>query len=168
VLAYSPSDVIESIRKAKNLNSAVKNFLKREVAGDAKAAQFAKDLRAAFEAKLPERGQAFIEKNLTAHEVHLLSIIRYAYAEGLAQIVEAVATQHADNFAKTYTPGTETISVTDKKNFEGILTQVVKSLSNELSTRQIPANNFMKNAVLVFLLEPQVFREAQKLFAKLS
>jgi hypothetical protein len=168
VLTYSPQNVVESLRNAKNLNAAVKNFLKREVGGDAKIGQFAKDLRAAFESRLPERAEQFVSKALPNQEIPLLSIVRYAYAEGLAQIVESIANEHADNFAKTYAAKNDGIELVDKKNFEAILTKVANSLGDLLTSQSIPKNNFMKNAVLLFLLEPEVFKAAVPLFQKLS
>lgn len=168
MLTYSPQNVVESLRNAKNLNAAVKNFLKREVGGDAKVGQFAKDLRSAFESRMTERADNFIAKALPSQEIPLLSIVRYAYAEGLAQIVESIANEHADNFAKTYAAKNDGIELVDKKNFEAILSKVVTSLGNLLTSHNIPNNNFMKNAVLLFLLEPEVFKAAMPLFQKLS
>lgn len=158
MLSYTPEDVVASLRGAKNLNAAVKNFLKKDVGNDARIAQFAKELRAAFESPLKQRADLFIRQSLPQSEIPLIGVVRYCYVDGISAVVEQIAAQYAEEFGATYQQSVDGVEIKDRATFERIISEVVGGLGQRLEAQKLPASNFMKNAVLMFLFEADVLK----------
>lgn len=159
MLPYTKEDVVAALRGAKNLNAAVKNFLKKETGGDAKLAHFAKELRAGFESRIEGRAESTAARAMVENEGALYAVLKHAYAEGIVANIERIVEVHADKFSATYEPGAKGITVKDRKNFSSIIHQVIGELDTLLAEQQMPVSNLMKNTVLAYLFEPDVLKE---------
>lgn len=147
---------------AKNVNSAVKNFLKREGNTNPALARFAKDFRTAATSGRAESLQAFVAKHYPAQELPLLVIARYAHSEFVEQVAYQIIDQHAEAFNKTYSSSEDGVTVKDEKEFLAIVKQVLKTINDSLKSKELPQSNFMRRIVAMSVFDEQVFAEVLK------
>jgi len=149
---------------AKNLNAALKNFLKKEGRGGSQVVSFAKEFRNAVASGRPAAVSAFIEQNYTKRDPLFVGLIRYVHPQAVESIVLKVFETYAEDFNGTYSKGQDGVQVTDGNKFLEISKAVVSEIESGLVAAELPVSNFMKNSVMVCIFESDVLREV---FAKL-
>jgi hypothetical protein len=159
MLPTTVSDVQEAFGSAKNLNAALKNFLKRESRSGEQVASFAKDFRAAVSTGRAAAINAFIEKNYPRKEVYFLGVARYAFPELVESCVGRIIDQHAEAFNKTYERLEQGISIKDAKKFASIVREVHEIVKGDLQIAELPVNGFLENALLSSVFEIDVLTE---------
>lgn len=166
MLNYTPQDIVTALRGAKNLNSAVKNILKKEVGSDAKGARFVKDLKSAFESPIETQGLAFIERTLPTYELHLYRVFRYAYPEAVLKVSDQITSTYADEFNGTYTKAGNKIEVTNRTVFERIVREVGAMLPKLLTESNVPVSGFALKSLLFCIFDAEVLTEVLPLFGE--
>ncbi len=162
MLQTTIDEVEQSFVAAKNLNAALKNFLKREGTSNPQAAAFAKDFRAAAGSGKAPAIRAFLERNYPKRELYCVGVARYAYPELVESTVSKIIDAHADTFNATYERGEGQISVKDAATFKKIVKEVDTLIEHGLSGTEAPSTNFMKNMLLASVFEPDVLAEVFK------
>ena len=162
MLETTVDEVTIALTGAKNLNSALKSFLKREGTQTPQVASFAKEFRGAVSSGRPEPVRLFIEANYEKRPMYFLGLARYAYPELIESVVGQIIEQHADTFNSTYERAEQGIKVTDAKAFGSIVKSVAQMIDDGLKTSNVPASNFMRNAVMASVFEPDVLTEVLK------
>ncbi len=121
MLPTTIDEIEQGFCKAKNLNSALKGFLKREGSANPQAASFAKDFRAAAGSGKAPAIRAFVERNYPKREIFFVGLARYAHPELVESVVGRIIDTHADAFNATYDRGEDGIKVTDAATFKKIV-----------------------------------------------
>ena len=148
-------DVVGAFLAAKNPNSAVKNFLKKEKSSSA-IARLAKDFKVAAASNRPEALKEFVSRNLSGNEEIFLAIARYAHIEFVSSTVEEIISKYADRFNATYEKKEAGINVTDKKGFSSIVKEVATLVESGLKKSELPVTEFMKQSVIGYVFEEDV------------
>lgn len=159
MLEYNLNDLVQALDGAKNINAALKKFLKNEVSTDQKSSRFVKDLRTICASKVPNIKTEFLGDKLPTFEPHLLGIIRYAYAEQTAAITSQITEKYADDFNTTYEEKEDGIVVKDPAKFNKIAKQVVAEIETGLKEKELPVSPLMKNVMLFHIFDPAVLKE---------
>lgn len=162
MLETNVEEVTTALTSAKNLNAALKSFLKREGTQTPQVASFAKEFRGVVSSGRPEPVRLFIEQNYDKRPMYFLGVARYAYPELIEAVVGQIIEQHAENFNKTYDRVEQGIKVTDAKGFAAIVKNVAQMIDDGLTTSGAPASNFMRNAIMASVFEPDVLTEVLK------
>ncbi len=162
MLPTTIEEVEQSFLKAKNLNSALKNFLKREGTANPQAAAFAKDFRAAAGSAKAPAMRAFLERNYPKREIFFVGIARYAHPELVESTVGKIIDTHAEAFNATYERGEGGVTVKDAATFKKIVKSVDELIGQGLASAEVPQSNFMRNALLASVFEPEVLAEVLK------
>lgn len=162
MLETNAEEVTVALTSAKNLNAALKSFLKREGTQTPQVASFAKEFRGVVSSGRPEPVRLFIEQNYDKRPMYFLGVARYAYPEVIESVVGKIIEQHAETFNKTYDRAEQGIKVTDSKGFTTIVKNVSQMIDDGLKTSGAPASNFMRNAVMASVFEPDVLTEVLK------
>jgi hypothetical protein len=155
-------EVENAFASAKNLNAALKSFLKREGRGGPQIASFAKDFRNAVGTGRPAAVKFFIEQNYSKREVLFVGLIRYVFPEAVESIVTKIFDTYADEFNTTYTKSEGGMTVTNPARFKEIAKSVVGLVEEGLRGAELPVSNFMKNSLLVCVFESDVLQEVFK------
>lgn len=155
-------EVENAFASAKNLNAALKSFLKREGKGGPQIASFAKDFRNAVGTGRPAAVKFFIEQNYSKREVLFVGLIRYVFPEAVESIVTKIFDTYADEFNTTYTKSEGGMTVTNPPRFKEIAKAVVSLVEEGLRGAELPVSNFMKNSLLVCVFESDVLQEVFK------
>ena len=158
MLTTTVEEVEAAFAEAKNLNSALKKFLKRESQGNASVERFAKDFREAVSSGSDPAIKLFIQRNFPKHETYFLALVRYAYPELFATTIAKIHEAHADEFNMSYEPLDDGIRVTDESKFSSVVKQVHIAIEAALKENGLPASNFMKKSFLLGIFEPKVVR----------
>jgi hypothetical protein len=132
---------------AKNLNSALKKFLRVEGTSSPQVNAFAKEMRGAVARGRPEVVRSFIEKNFPKREVYFLGVARYAHAELFEATIGEIFNSYAAAFAR-------------------IVASVLEVIESKLAAATLPASNFLRNAFLISIFEPAVLAEVLKVVKK--
>ena len=162
MLDTTVDEVTTALTSAKNLNSALKSFLKREGTQTPQVAVFAKEFRVVVSSGRPEPVRLFIEQNYDKRPMYFLGLARYAYADLVETIVGKIIEQHADTFNTTYERAEQGIKVTDAKTFAVIVQSASQMIDDGLATSGAPTSNFMRNAIMASVFEPDVLTEVLK------
>ena len=162
MLPTTIDEIEQGFCKAKNLNSALKGFLKREGSANPQAASFAKDFRAAAGSGKAPAIRAFVERNYPKREIFFVGLARYAHPELVESVVGRIIDTHADAFNATYDRGENGIKVTDAATFKKIVKEVDSIIEQGLKGAELPPSNFMKSVLLASVFEPDVLGEALK------
>ena len=157
-------EVEGAFASAKNLNAALKSFLKREGRGGPQIPSFAKDFRSAVGTGRPAAVKFFIEQNYSKREVFFVGLIRYVFPEAVESIVTKIFDTYADEFNTTYSKSDDGVTVTNPARFKEISASVVGLVEDGLRGAELPVNNFMKNSLLVCVFESDVLQEVFKQF----
>ncbi|MEN9845676.1 MAG: hypothetical protein RIS36_823 [Pseudomonadota bacterium] len=162
MLETTVDEVTTALAGAKNLNSALKTFLKREGTQTPQLATFAKEFRGVVSGGRPEPVRLFIEENYEKRPMYFLGLARYAYPELIETVVGRIIEQHADTFNTTYERAEQGIKVTDAQAFDSIVKSVAQMIDEGLTSSNVPASNFMRNAIMASVFEPDVLTEVLK------
>jgi hypothetical protein len=162
MLETTVDEVTTALTGAKNLNAALKSFLKREGTQTPQVASFAKEFRGVVSSGRPEPVRMFIEQNYEKRPMYFLGLARYAYPELIETVVGKIIEQHAETFNATYERAEQGITVTDAKGFGSIVKSVAQMIDDGLKSESLPASNFMRNAVMASVFEPDVLTEVLK------
>ena len=168
MLDTNVEEVTVALTGAKNLNAALKSFLKREGAQTPQVASFAKEFRGVVSHGRPEPIRLFIEQHYDRRPMYFLGVARYAYPEVIEGVVGKIIEQHAETFNKTYERAEQGIKVTDAKGFGSIVKNVAQMIDEGLKAAGAPTSNFMRNAVMASVFEPDVLIEVLKVVAPAS
>ncbi len=156
MLECTVDDIYDVLVKAPNINSAVKNFLKKEAKKGQPSEKFAKSLRDAFGSKNEERAKRFIDDSMTPHMSYIYSITCYAYFEFVSKLAEAIVNKFADDFNSTFEIVDEKVNFKDEKKFKTISEQALKIINENLNEFGFTDSNFMKNVALISVFERPV------------
>jgi hypothetical protein len=162
MLETNVEEVTVALTSAKNLNAALKSFLKREGTQTPQVATFAKEFRGVVTSGRPEPVRVFIEQNYEKRPMYFLGVARYAYPELIEAVVGKIIEQHAETFNTTYERADEGIKVTDAKAFGAIVKSVSQMIDEGLKASGAPTSNFMRNAIMASVFEPDVLTEVLK------
>ena len=162
MLPTSIDEITECFARARNLNAALKSFLKREGTSNPQAASFAKDFRSAAGSGKEEAIRVFVERHYPKREVFFTGLARYAHPEVVESVVGTIIDTHADRFNATYERGDEGISVKDDATFKKIVKDVNQIIEKGLVSAELPTSNFMKNTLLASVFEVDVLGEVLK------
>lgn len=156
---YTSDDIYTAFEAAPNLNSALKNFLKREIRKGDPAEKFVKSLRKLAGSGNAAAMKAFFEKSLPVYHQHILLLAGYANADAVNAISETVIEAHAETFNETYDTSEDGISIKDREGFESIVGNVDTMLSNGIKEHGLPESPFMKLVLVNSIFEDQVMAE---------
>jgi len=162
MLETNVEEVTVALTSAKNLNAALKSFLKREGTQTPQVATFAKEFRGVVTSGRPEPVRVFIEQNYEKRPMYFLGVARYAYPELIEAVVGKIIEQHAETFNTTYERAEQGIKVTDAKAFGAIVKSVSQMIDEGLKASGAPTSNFMRNAIMASVFEPDVLTEVLK------
>jgi hypothetical protein len=162
MLETNVDEVTVALTSAKNLNAALKSFLKREGTQTPQVATFAKEFRGVVTSGRPEPVRVFIEQNYDKRPMYFLGVARYAYPELIEAVVGKIIAQHAETFNTTYERADQGIKVTDAKAFGAIVKSVSQMIDEGLKSSGAPTSNFMRNAIMASVFEPDVLTEVLK------
>lgn len=161
IFAFSAEDALAAFRAAPNVNSAIKNFLKRQTQPDPHGTRFVKDLKAALASSRDESALSFIEKNLSRFSPHLLAVGAYAFNELVESISTEIVETHADQFNETYEADeharetSPAIKVKDEAAFARIMKVAVGEVEAALA-QQSNSSPFLRAIVLNSIFEQSV------------
>lgn len=156
MLPYSVSDVLAALDGAKNVNSALKKFLKNEVRSDPKSERFIKDLKIVLASKDSARRENFIGKSVPVFEPHLFVLTRYAYAAETGAVADEITTRFAEEFNATYELGEDGFKFRDEKAFTRIVKDVMNLIEDGLKKQGVPLSGFSKNVMLHHIFDREV------------
>ena len=161
MLPFTNEDAVAVLMKAPNLNSALKNFLKREIKAGDPAGRFIKDLKSLSSSIQIKPFEDYVAQSRPAFDNHLLVIGKYAQVDQVNNIVGLIVEQYAEDFNSSYqteelAEGAQKIAVTDKPKFEKIVKAAVDIISKEQATAGYPDSNFFKNLVLLSVFDRPV------------
>jgi hypothetical protein len=163
MLATTSQEIVQAFASAKNLNAALKNFLKREGRGGGEAVQsFAKSFRNGVVGRKPEALVAFVEANYPKREVLFMGLVRYAHADLVESTVGEIIDKHADRFNTTYERSGDEIKVTNRAEFDSTVKDVVAIIDRSLAAAEVARTNFLVNSIVASVFEPDVLREVYK------
>jgi len=162
MLPTTVQDVQAAFGSAKNLNAALKNFLKRESRSGDQVVSFAKDFRAAVGTGRQVAVSAFIEKNYPRKEVFFLGVARYAFPELVESCVGRIIDRYAEAFNQTYERTEQGITIKDAKTFGSIVREVHQLVKGDIQAAELPVNGFLENALLSSVFEIDVLTEVMK------
>lgn len=165
MLPTTSTELSQAFSAAKNLNAALKNFLKREGNNGAQVVAFAKDFRNAVSGGKSVAIQFFIEKNYPTKEMYFMGVARYAFPEVIESTVGEIIERYADEFNATYIRDEQGISIKDAKAFGRIVAEVKAMIEAQLRAAEVPTNNFMQNSLLASVFEIDVLAEVMKVLS---
>jgi len=159
VFSFSSEDVVGTLKKSPNINSAIKNFLKRQAAqGGESSARFAKDLRDKILSKQDSSALLFVDKNVEKFAPHLLAIGAYAHAELVDSVAGKIVTKYADDFNATYSSNGEEVTITNQDKFNTIMTNAASEIDADLKTGGFEDSQFLRAIVLNAIFEQPVLK----------
>lgn len=162
MLETNVDEINGALAAAKNLNAALKKFLRIEGTSSPQVNAFAKDFRGAVARGRPEAVRGFIEKNFPKREVYFLGVVRYAHAEFFESVLADVFNEYADRFNATYEKTASGVKLSNEKEFSSIAKAVVGMIGERIKTANLPESNFLKKAMLVSIFEQDVLGEVLK------
>ena len=87
----------------------------------------------------------FIENNFESHKQYFIVVARYAYLTLIGPAVDQIVTHYGDEFNATYEHAGEGITITNKDQFNKIVTKVLEIIEATLKEANLAPTNFMKN-----------------------
>ncbi len=157
MLECTAEDIAQCLKKAPNINSAIKNFLKREVKKGDPAEKFAKSLRTVMSAPTEGAALKFVEESLPKFQNHLYSVACYAYYEFVSQLAGSVVEKYADDFNATFEINEEgQLKYKDETKFKTISDKALEILRKGLNDAGFGGSPFMKNVTMISIFERPV------------
>ncbi len=159
---FDATHVVDAFTRAKNLNSAVKAFLKHQGSKqDPKSVRFAKDLREVVQSGSAERIKGLVTSQFDSHRDTLISVAACAHTELITEIIGKIADTYSEEFNATYSHDGEVIKVIEAKNFEKIAKDAIKQIDSTLKERGWQDTNFLKAVVVNQLFDSPVLVELE-------
>ncbi len=158
MFSFTTEDVVGSLKRAGNINAALKNFLKREVRRGDPAERFVKDLREVMLGKDEARVHNYIEKKRPGFDSHLIAIGSYAHSEMVMNLSNQIVEKYADRFNATYETQTDDIAVKDKKEFDAIMQEVSSLISKNIKDAGFGESVFMQSVVFSTVFDRPVLK----------
>lgn len=158
MFSFTTEDVVGSLKRAENINSALKHFLKREVRRGDPAERFVKDLREVMLGKDENRAFSFIEKKRPDFDSHLIAIGSYAHSEMVMSLANQIVEKYADTFNATYEVKDDDIALKDKGAFETIMKEVSDIVSKNLKGAGFGDSVFMQSVVFSTVFDRPVLK----------
>lgn|GEM_PF-918289 len=162
MLSTTVENVHLAFQAAKNLNAALKNFIKREGASGAHVVSFAKDFRSVASSGKDQLVQRFIERHFPAKEFLFLGVARYAFPELVESSVGRIVDTYAEEFNATYEKTEGGISVTHAAVFRKIAREVLSNIRADIKAAGFGPNPFLENTLLSSVFEIDVLAEVLK------
>lgn len=160
---FQAAHVVDAFRRAPNLNSAIKTFLKLQSnAADPKAVRFAKDLREAVQNGGTEKLARLVTTHFDSQRDVLLAIGACAHVELINDLISTIAEEYSDEFNSTYRLDSNSIEVTDSAKFEKIARDAFTKIASELRNADWEETSFISAAAATQLFEPLVLGELRK------
>ncbi|MBN8549963.1 MAG: hypothetical protein J0M12_11665 [Deltaproteobacteria bacterium] len=156
MLPFTTQDAVSVLKKSDNLNSALKNFLKREIRNGDPAARFVKDLRELSDSSNTTRLESYIDRNRAKFELQLVAVGAHAHPNLVESIAAKVTEKYADTFNETYKLEEEKIEVTDKKGFDQIVKQALTLIDEDLKAAGFGDSPYIKNSVMLAIFDKRV------------
>lgn len=156
MLECSAEDIAQSLKKAPNINAAIKNFLKREVKKGDPAEKFAKSLRSAISSPGDGVALKFVEDSLPKFQNHLYSVACYAYYEFVSELAGSVVEKYADDFNATFEINEGQLKYKDEGKFKTISDKALEILRKGLNDAGFGGSPFMKNVTMISIFERPV------------
>ena len=160
---YKSTDVLNVFKRSRNINAAVKNFLKKEVKNNPELERFAKNFRSAQTSGDDARALSFIEKYLEVEPRYFLALGGYAHVDFVTKVSEAVVTNHADAFNATYELTETEVEIKNKKEFERIAKAALAQIDGELKTYELADSPFMRSVVTNAIFDDRVLTHVEAL-----
>ena len=156
MLAFTTADAVSVLKKSNNLNSALKNFLKREIRPGDQAARFVKELRDLIDSPNPTRMESYIESARPKFERQLVAIGSYAHSNTINVILNPIAEKYADEFNQTYTSSEQGIKVTNQKKFDEIVKAALSQIDQGLAQNGFGDSKYLKNCAMLSIFDAGV------------
>lgn len=163
-LNYSNTDVVSALKSCPNINAALKNLLKKDIQANKELARVVKDLRDICQApKNEQRLEAFVDRHIKKYPHIFQAVVRYGHFDKIDAITAPAIEQHAEQFNATYQNQEQSITITDRKRFDSIASQVISDFRKQLTGQQLPSDDFMLSVLITTLFDPQVVPEIEAL-----
>ncbi len=156
MLECSATDIHNCLRKATNINAAVKNFLKREVKKGDPSEKCAKTLKDIFGSQDQARSLDFVATSMPKFLNHLYSIACYAYFEPIGKLASSVVEKYADDFNATFEVQNNILAYKNEGEFKRISDEALSILRSGLKDMGFDDSPFMKNVTLLSIFERPV------------
>jgi hypothetical protein len=88
--------------------------------------------------------------------MYFLGVARYAHSDFFEGVIGDIFNQYADPFNATYERADSGVKMLDEKAFRSIVKDVEGMISERIKAAALPPSNFLKNAMLVSIFEPDV------------
>ncbi len=162
MLETTIDDTVQTFLSARNLNAALKNFLKQEAKPDNDVERFSKDFRTIVSQGRPAMIRTYIEKNIADNEILFLALVRYAHPEFFTGTIQHVIDTYADTFNQTYERKDELLVVKDKTAFKAIVKSVDEFITSSLQKADMGSSLFVRKSLLVNIFDADVLEEVVK------
>jgi hypothetical protein len=160
---FSPADLEELrtlILRSKNLNSAVKSYLKHEVEKQAKEIRFLKAIRKVSLPTQKKQLMHFLEQCTDEYAIALFILVRHAYFHVLSPVLEEVIREKAEVFNATYTSHGDEITIKDEKTFQSVVQEVSKMLDDALAKEGFGGSKMLHKIFMHLLYDAAVVEHA--------
>ncbi len=147
---------------AKNLNAAIKKYLKTDALKGSSEEKFLKKLKSLQSLKNPDSFLNFIEKTEEDKLECLENLTRYAYSDLIDNLVEEIIEKHSEDFNKTYSAGVSEIKIEDEDSFVEIAKAVEKKIYTEIKNANIESADFMKDVISGSIYDGGILIEIRK------
>lgn len=162
MFTYTYPEIAASLTRAKNLNAAIKKFIKHEGRAGGDTVKFAKEVKATFVDRRAAGGEKLFERYLPKYENHLLLLAAYAHADFVQKTVNQIIDQYADAFNSTYERSEQGVNVTNQAEFSRIVKASFEIINAELKAYEFADCPFMKNVVMISIFDMNVIPEVFK------
>lgn len=158
---YQPQEIVDCFAKAKNINAAVKAFLKRDAKRGEPSERFAKEAKKVL-VERPKEALNFVTSQLAQSEPFFYALAGHAHMTLVGSIAQEIVEKYADEFNDTYEIKNEQLKVTNKARFDAITKDVISKIETGLSSNGFENSSFMKNVLLLSIFNQEVIVEIVK------
>ena len=106
-----------------------------------------------------EQLSEFVHNYHEKYQPAFLVLSRYVHNQALSEIASDIIEQYAEEFNESYTPGEDTIEITDSATFERIVNAALADMKSGLSERDLPSSPFMQNLLIDWIFDEAVAKE---------
>lgn len=150
----------ELLLRAKNLNSAVKSYLKNEVEKREEEIRFLKAVRKVALPTQRKQLERFLEQYGEEYTLSLFILVRHAYFSLLSPVVQRVIDEYAEQFNATYVTEGEDVRVTDEATFSNIIQAAAGMLDEALQQAGLGGSKMLHKVFVHLLYDGAVVKEA--------
>lgn len=165
---YSTEDATQAYCHSKNLNSAIKKFLKEAGSQNPAALRLVKELREIVKRDTGKPTQAststakmqsFIERNFEGNRDLFLVLARSAYAAQTEEVIDRIIQRFAEQFNTTFNLEGENLQVKDTARFKELGSQALDTIYIMVKDKELAGAPFLAHAVAYSIFEPLVLKE---------